>query len=680
MDPDAAAVAKRRQYLRLKQMHYRNKIAAEITGLKAEVSRLEGQLARQMVTPTASALPWHEVATALEADNKVRLRKNKMLELQRASYETLVASMRSWVARVLRGPEDPPCTWRHTYLPLDSNTRKLGIDWITQMLLHNTDSMLAKYAFSSFDRRAYSIDFNMTLSSDDLFEYVWRTQKEISLPLDAVCRVLRRWMGQYTTGTVWTDVQSSELLRDDALATVKGTTYAHTVREAPCETVNFLTREFHSTPDRVVFVGQNIHNDERVPCSTFSRNRMFWYVVDRVDDNTTILRNLDVVSHFFTAAGPVPVAEEASLIGFEQLSDATEIDQVDAYTRFASTMYRRYRQRKTDIQRKWRQKLSAEIAALRAQAVTLEMQLHERTEVIAALTWRDVALSLRDDTRASMHRNRLLRQQYDSQLVLMLDLARRAMQGNVKRPLLSYQAWHHPRLGVQAPTRRLALEWTMAAMFHNTNAMLEKHSVVSSVEFANYKISCSDSDVFEYVWHMQKVVQLSYERALMLGHYWVQQYIRGGMWTLAESPIDLNVYGLPFTSYVKTTKTAPREVVYFLSREFHDEDTGRTVIVGQTMHADDMHPMETSYRHRMFWYVLERTSALTTMVSIVHVTSQMCTATGPVALEEEARLMGCDLKGAPCAIDRLTLHASQIAMREVEAMLRLLGCYATFTG
>ncbi|EQC38967.1 hypothetical protein SDRG_03922 [Saprolegnia diclina VS20] len=333
------AVLKRRQYLRLKQMHYRSKIAGEITALKAEADMLQEQLARQLLSPTSRALPWAEVATALDVDNKEKLKKRKMLQLQHASYLHLVANMRAWVTRVLpRAPVDPP--WRRTYLPLDANTRKLGIDWLTQLLLHNTDAMLAKYKFDALDPHAYSIDFGMSLSPDDLFEYVWRTQKEMQLPMEVVCAGLRRWMKQYTTGSVWADVQSSELLHDDALETVQGATYAHTVRENPTETVNFLTREFHPHPDRVVFVGQNIHHDERVASSVHRRNRMFWYVVDRLGPNTTRFRNLDVLSHFFTDHGPVALDVEANLMGLESASLMPEMDMLAAYTRHATTVFR----------------------------------------------------------------------------------------------------------------------------------------------------------------------------------------------------------------------------------------------------------------------------------------------------------------------------------------------------
>ncbi|KDO19385.1 hypothetical protein SPRG_15126 [Saprolegnia parasitica CBS 223.65] len=348
------AVLKRRQYLRIKQMHYRSKIAGEITALKAEVDVLQKQLARQLLSPTSRALPWAEIATALDVDNKEKLKKRKMLQLQHASYLRLVGNMRAWVTRVLpvrhtttsvlssytkqRAPVDPP--WRRTYLPLDANTRKLAIDWLTQLLLHNTDNMLAKYEFDALDPHAYSIDFAMSLSPNDLFEYVWRTQKELPLPMEVVSAALRRWMQQYTTGSVWTDVQSSELLQDDALETVQGATYAHTVRENPTETVNFLTREFQPHADRVVFVGQNIHHDERVSSSVHRRNRMFWYVVDRVGPTTTRFRNLDVLSHFFTDHGPVSLDVEANLMGFTTAASLSEMDMLAAYTRHATAVYR----------------------------------------------------------------------------------------------------------------------------------------------------------------------------------------------------------------------------------------------------------------------------------------------------------------------------------------------------
>ncbi|EQC38969.1 hypothetical protein, variant [Saprolegnia diclina VS20] len=256
------------------------------------------------------------------------------------------------------------------------------------------------------------------------------------------------------------------------------------------------------------------------------------------------------------------------------------------------------RRRRTDIQRKWRQKLAAEIKALRSEASALEAALVDRKVSTTVLPWRDVALTLADDTRASVHRNRVLKRQYNAQLQLLLSLAQRA--SSLARPLLSYEAWHHTSLCAPAHTRRCALEWSTNAMFYNTNAMLEKHSVASSVHFANYKIAATENNVFEYVWHMRKTVPLAFEPARRLGQYWVQQYIRGGMWPLLEPSTDLDVYGLAHTSYVHTTRLRPLEHVYFLSREYHSD--AQTVIVGQTMHTDELHPMTTPFRHRMFWY------------------------------------------------------------------------------
>ncbi|OQR93829.1 hypothetical protein THRCLA_08333, partial [Thraustotheca clavata] len=178
------AVAKRRQYLRVKQMLYRSKIAAEIDGLKAEVDRLQLQLAHQMITPSSKALPWKDVSIAMEEDNKLKLRKNKQLKLQEQMYRRLVSYMHKWALQVIRSPKDSQYAWRHSFLPQDGNTRKLGIDWITQMIYHNTDSMLSKYNFPSIDAGPYHYDFQMSLSQDDLFEYIWRTQKEIQLPFD----------------------------------------------------------------------------------------------------------------------------------------------------------------------------------------------------------------------------------------------------------------------------------------------------------------------------------------------------------------------------------------------------------------------------------------------------------------------------------------------------------------
>ncbi|OQR99499.1 hypothetical protein THRCLA_06495, partial [Thraustotheca clavata] len=497
------------------------------------------------------------------------------------------------------------------------------------------------------------------------------------------------------TGTVWNYVQSSELLHDEVLDTVCGTSYAHTVREFPNETVNFLTREFQPNANRIIFVGQNIHQDELVESSKYCRNRMFWYVIDRINPNKTILRNLDVISHYFTQEGPVPFNIEASILGCTLPSTASETQQIDIYTKYTTEAYtlvgRRSdeglfalpmeshiqfgkmlpparRRRKTDIQRKWRQKIVAEIESLKAQALMLELELERTTPAKpGALPWKEIAQSLQEESQTSVHRNRLLRQQHQDQLRVLLDLAQRALYCNPKRPLLNYQAWCQTSISPYQHPRRFALEWTTTAMYHNTMAMLEKHGVASR-DLANYKITCSENEAFEYIWYMHKSILLPYQSTVTLAHHWVQHYIRGGMWPHTTGTKPLDVYGLPDTTYVQTTRVMPTEIVQFLSREFHEGDN-RTTIVGQTIHADELYPVPTPYRHRMFWYVLEKASETVTKVSTIHVTSHLCTDDGPVAIEEEAKLMGYDLSDCPEVdrVDRLTQQASRctFAMAEI---------------
>ncbi|RHY52089.1 hypothetical protein DYB34_013916 [Aphanomyces astaci] len=90
--------------------------------------------------------------------------------------------------------------------------------------------------------------------------------------------------------------------------------YRHTITN-PDETVNYLGREYNDGPDRVVFVGQNIHDDAIVPCGSRQRNRMAWVVLDRLTPCHTRVRILHLNSHFFTKHGYVSLEDEARYWG-----------------------------------------------------------------------------------------------------------------------------------------------------------------------------------------------------------------------------------------------------------------------------------------------------------------------------------------------------------------------------
>lgn len=95
-------------------------------------------------------------------------------------------------------------TWRHTTLLGDAPARKMGFDWITQQLYHNTDRVLQACQFPApSDPRRMLEDFTITTQPDDSFQYIWRHQDQVEIPIEIVTLLTRLAVLAYLSGAIW---------------------------------------------------------------------------------------------------------------------------------------------------------------------------------------------------------------------------------------------------------------------------------------------------------------------------------------------------------------------------------------------------------------------------------------------------------------------------------------------
>ncbi|EQC32263.1 hypothetical protein, variant [Saprolegnia diclina VS20] len=339
-EPTLDPVLRKRLYIRYKQRAYRQKIVSEIEALQAEAAVLERHVAR--LTAKKQLLSWKDVAVGLKDDVVIARRSTTTLEAKRKAYLDVISAMAKWIA-IQKGIQTPPSlrpTWRNVTLVSNATSRKLGFDWITKNVHFHTDKMLETFKFPSPMAPKSLLDFYVDAADAECLQYVLRCQQDLPIPLEYVVPAIRDNVVSFLIGALWnyedremqenfTEPLDMELLQepDDRMR------YTRNVLSGE-ESIYYLTREFR-TPNRVTFVGQNIHEDELLPKSQRQCNRNFWFVLDRLGPAMTRLRVLYTTSHYFTANGYVSLDDEARYWGCD-LSTTHDTKKAAVFHRHAT--------------------------------------------------------------------------------------------------------------------------------------------------------------------------------------------------------------------------------------------------------------------------------------------------------------------------------------------------------
>ncbi|KDO24140.1 hypothetical protein SPRG_10567 [Saprolegnia parasitica CBS 223.65] len=317
VDP-AERKRRKRIYNRQKQQIYRQNTLDEIRALQALVPELEAQLhALQQQQPPSTCLPWRDVALALHDGTQTSHADNSELIAKKSTNRTLLRAMVTWVATQRGLAATPRCTtpsWRHVTLLAAPDARKLGVDWITQHVLHNTDRILAQYGLPS------TADVPGVLHlegiQDECMQYTIVDQKTYPASLSAHAAFVRAKLASWLHGNLVGHRDALDLLDTNLVHEVDPRLlYIHSQSVAQGSSHYMLFRECHVSESRIVFVGQNIHDDEALPKQALTCNRTFWVVLDRCDDGRVTQRMVLQRSQHYTKDGFVSLDEEAHLWG-----------------------------------------------------------------------------------------------------------------------------------------------------------------------------------------------------------------------------------------------------------------------------------------------------------------------------------------------------------------------------
>ncbi|KAF0689680.1 Aste57867_18917 [Aphanomyces stellatus] len=315
------ATAKRRLKERQKMQRYRQRLAAKASALRDQVAVLAREMQR-LSQQRQTLLPWEVVADVMREESGLMMRTNVSLRMQCVDQAALVEAMKRWVVRVVTIPTTPSTgpTWRNSTLPALPDARKLGFDWITNYMYHNTDAIFDQLGYPHDHVNVFS-DFSIDMTKPDDLQYVWRSQRDIHAPLEHVRDIFARpnLMGQlkghyFGMATAPPDAALEALAaQDNLLLQPLAARYEHH-RWSASTVMHFLAREFHA-PGRCVFVAQNILDDECVVApNKAERNRRIWLVLDAVTPSRTRMRALCLNSQAISKEGTIFSFENEALV------------------------------------------------------------------------------------------------------------------------------------------------------------------------------------------------------------------------------------------------------------------------------------------------------------------------------------------------------------------------------
>ncbi|KAF0694734.1 Aste57867_14410 [Aphanomyces stellatus] len=278
------------------------------------------------------------------------------------------------------------------------------------------------------------------------------------------------------------------------------------------------------------------------------------------------------------------------------------------------------------------------------------------------LSWKDVAVALRDDLHLQHQTTHVLEQKtamYRDLISKMATWVTSSSTTQIGRPLRPMANWRHVSLPADPIARQCGMQWITQQLYHNADAMFDRyafpnapHAVADDMHF-----DFTDIDCYQFVFRFQ--IEVFVPASVLATHFMqnVWSYVMVGV-------------VLPSTTTERTISTdglvhhliqTPMEFANLISRAFYEPT--RVVLVGQQIHDDEAEPHDHPQRHRMLWFSLDALTPTRTRIRLLYLTSQSFTRTGFTPLEDEARMWRCDL--SDCATDALKLAHFQAYVKSI---------------
>ncbi|KAF0719244.1 Aste57867_1167 [Aphanomyces stellatus] len=329
--------AKRRRYFREKQRIHALKAKGFRHGLRDEVAALEATLSRAKARagPMTGALPWHEVAKALQDARDRAIADNRALKIETHKLEQLARELNAWVRQTSVLPASLASTsrtWRNVTLLANPTSRQMGKEWITQHMYHNADRLFMEHGFpAAWDEQGMH-DWCFTKTH----HYLSRFQSVLPVPMPVLVDLYRNHICQVNMMDIsMADVDAGMYpsLGGRTHSTVKeatDTTTLHRVsvthtsgRRVVAEETTVLVGIFREET-RTIVVAQYICDDEALGLQNekaAQRGWQYWCEFQPASDASTHVRLLAFCGLTSRNNEALPLEDEAVVWGVDVEKD-----------------------------------------------------------------------------------------------------------------------------------------------------------------------------------------------------------------------------------------------------------------------------------------------------------------------------------------------------------------------
>ncbi|OQR87071.1 hypothetical protein ACHHYP_09575 [Achlya hypogyna] len=274
-----------RQRNRMKQRRHKARYIGERQDLEDQIHELSSVIENHSVV---RALSWHDIAIALRDARSTATATLEKLKARHARMQKTYAGAMAMAISLSRRDNLPAPAHQFAYLDAtladDPTARRLGLDWFSQHMYHNTESMVEYAEFAPSGGQADTV---MRECGAHHLDMLSRIQIHYDSAFDETYAALKDRL--WSIGRGETLPYYSEFLDDEITAAIDPNMHYRRMFIDTNQSNYNVCREFN-TDGRVVFVLGNFAHDARHLKNVRFIPSMCWLVLERVSPSATRLR------------------------------------------------------------------------------------------------------------------------------------------------------------------------------------------------------------------------------------------------------------------------------------------------------------------------------------------------------------------------------------------------------
>ncbi|OQS03977.1 hypothetical protein THRCLA_03744 [Thraustotheca clavata] len=627
---------------RRKQQRFRERYVNECQEHRSRIEELSKVIAELQKRGKPSTLPWKAIAGSLA---QARVESRLTLEVLKCKAEKMhrvARVMTSWIEEMTKIPmQHNVFNWTEITLLAEPETRKLGLDWFTQHLYHNTDR-IAQLSVLPFNGDVQ--DIMVVKNESEYIDVIGRIQIIYDRPLKATYEALQEKIWSKIRGDTFPMVS---LFLDHDL--VQSISPKMLYRRAPLtseESNYYVSREFFSD-NRVVFLVGNFNQDGLQPTNQQWRARLFWYILEEMPENQSRLRVISFTGPNIVHGKAVSWKDDLNWLGYENesMSENVQLEQYQKllhelyqpvlqsdYNFFASsdrvTSREECRKQHLRLRNRLKQKRHRDrylneksqlLGEISKMTHALNQLKHRHVFPTTLLPWKDVAACLAQASVESRISLEFLKERCESmhEIGRVMSLWVGAMTRFNNIPMVPDSLAPVPTILLADPVaRKLGLEWFSLHMYHNTDRMVEQCAFPTTGNVSDMLVLDRGEGLADILGRIQVDNDMSLEESIGALHDKIWAEMRGDTHPCPTHILDTElVQAIDPKMLYRRTALDEEESNYYVCREFKSEN--RVVYLFGNFNQDALQPLNLLWRPRMFWYIFERRGKKSTRINAI---------------------------------------------------------------